>query len=316
MNGVSGKKAGAEGMQAIPRMSGSDWGLLLFLSLLWGGSFLFVGVAVKELPTLVIVLVRVGLAAAALLIVILLTGKRLPRQREVWFAFLGMGLLNNVIPFGLIVWSQHAIGSGLASILNASTPLFTVLVAGCLLPDERITARKILGILVGFAGVVVMIGSDALQGLGADVWAQLAMLGAALSYAFAGVFGRRFKRFGVDPVVTAAGQVSASTLILLPIVFWLDAPLSLPMPSMPVVLSLIALALLSTAFAYILYFRILARAGATNLLLVTFLIPVSAIFLGALLLDERLELVHFIGMALIGVGLGAIDGRLFARKAN
>ena len=295
-------------------MGAREWGMLLLLSLLWGGSFFFVGVAVRDMPTLSIVFCRVGLAALALWLVIGVTGRAIPRAPSVWLAFVGMGLLNNVIPFGLIVWGQQSIASGLASILNAATPLFTVIVAGTLLADERMSAGKLIGVTIGLVGVAVMIGLDALQGLGGHLLAQLAILAAALSYAFAGVFGRRFKTLGVDPVVTAAGQVTASALMLLPVVFIVDAPLSMPMPSEGTIAALVALALLSTALAYILYFQILNSAGATNLLLVTFLIPVSAILLGALVLGERLAPVHFAGMALIGLGLAAIDGRLFRRK--
>ncbi|WP_245418504.1 DMT family transporter [Cohaesibacter intestini] len=293
-------------------MGPREWAMLLMLSLVWGGSFFFVEVAVTQLPTLTIVFTRVLLAAIALWGVILLTGRAVPRSFAVWRAFLMMGLLNNVIPFALIVWGQKTIASGLASILNASTPLFTILVAGLLLTDERMTLRKGFGVVIGFVGVVIMIGGDALSGIGQGVWAQLAVLGAALSYAFAGVFGRRFKALGVEPVMTAAGQVSASSVILLPMVWLFDTPQSLSVPSMGVIGALVALALVSTAFAYILYFGILERAGATNLLLVTFLIPVSAILLGAVVLGERLELLHFVGMGLIGCGLAAIDGRLLA----
>ncbi len=289
-----------------------EWAMLLVLSLVWGGSFFFVEVAVTQLPTLVIVFSRVLLAAIALWGVILLTGRSIPRSPKVWRTFLVMGLLNNVIPFALIAWGQKSIASGLASILNASTPLFTILVAGMLLADERLTLRKGLGVVIGFVGVVIMIGGDALSGIGQGVWAQLAVLGAALSYAFAGVFGRRFKALGVEPVMTAAGQVTASSLLLLPMVLLFDSPWTLSMPSLGAVSALVALALVSTAFAYILYFQILERAGATNLLLVTFLIPVSAILLGALVLDERLAPLHFVGMGLIGCGLAAIDGRLLA----
>nr|WP_321443645.1 DMT family transporter [uncultured Cohaesibacter sp.] len=289
-----------------------EWAMLLILSLVWGGSFFFVEVAVTQLPTLTIVFSRVLLAAIALWGVILLTGRSIPRSFKVWRTFLVMGLLNNVIPFALIAWGQKSIASGLASILNASTPLFTILVAGMVLADERLTLRKGVGVVIGFVGVVIMIGGDALSGIGQSVWAQLAVLGAALSYAFAGVFGRRFKALGVEPVMTAAGQVTASSLLLLPMVLLFDAPWMLSMPSLGAVSALVALALVSTAFAYILYFQILERAGATNLLLVTFLIPVSAILLGALVLDERLAPLHFVGMGLIGCGLAAIDGRLLA----
>ncbi|WP_319413019.1 DMT family transporter [uncultured Cohaesibacter sp.] len=288
----------------------TEWLLLIILSVLWGGSFFFVGLAVRELSTLTIVLVRVGLAALALWVFIALGQRALPRRPTIWLAFFAMGLLNNVIPFGLIVWGQHSIGAGLASILNATTPIFTVLVAGIALGDERLSGRKIVGIILGFVGVVMMIGFEALSGLGRELVAQIAILGAALSYACAGVFGRRFKAYGVDPVITAAGQVTASSLILAPLTLWLETPFSQAMPSMTTCLALLALALFSTALAYILYFHILAKAGATNVLLVTLLTPVSAILLGALILGDRLTVVHLSGMALIALGLGAIDGRL------
>jgi drug/metabolite transporter (DMT)-like permease len=288
-----------------------DWAMLLALSVLWGGSFFFVGVVGSDLPPLTIVTLRVGLAAVTLWGIAAAMGLRPPGSARIWIAFAGMGLLNNVIPFTLFVWGQTQIASGLAAILNATTPLFTVIVAGLLLADERMTLLKISGVAVGFAGAVVMIGPDALGGLGDNVLAQLACLGGALSYAFAGVFGRRFRAMGVDPIVTAAGQVTASTVILAPITLLVDKPWALAMPGGDTWAAIAGLAVLSTGFAYILYFRILASAGATNLLLVTFLIPVTAVLLGSLVLGERLDSVYFVGMGLIGLGLSAIDGRLW-----
>jgi len=292
------------------RMGRLDWCLLLALSLLWGGSFLFVGIAVKDLPPFTIVLLRVAIAALALNLTLRLIGIALPRDGSSWRAFLGMGLLNNAIPFSLIAWGQTHITSGLAAILNATTPLFTVLVAHCLTADDRLTRSRVLGLLIGFAGIVVLIGPEALRGLGGDVLAQCAVLGAAGSYACAGVFGRRFKRMGIPPLATAAGQVTASTLLLLPLVLVVDRPWTLALPDAQVWAALIGLALLSTALAYVLYFRILAAAGAVNLLLVTFLIPPSAILLGTAVLKESLQATDLLGMALIGGGLAAIDGRL------
>jgi len=221
-----------------------------------------------------------------------------------------MALLNNVLPFVLIAWGQHRIASGLASVLNATTPLFTVLVAHALTPDERLTPIKAGGVAVGFAGAAVMIGPDALGGLGTGALAQFACLAAALTYAFAGIFGRRFRRMGVTPVATAAGQVSASTLMLLPIMLLVDRPWTLAAPHAATWGAVLGVGLLSTALAYVLYFRILAVAGATNLLLVTFLIPVSAILLGVLVLHEALLPRQAGGMALIGMGLMLLDGRL------
>lgn len=296
-------------------MTASDWALLVTLSVVWGGSFLFVGIAVKELPPLTIAACRVVMGAAALLIVLRLMGIALPGRREAWIAFFGMGILNNVIPMILIVWGQTRIASGLASILNATTPLFTVIVAHFLTSDERLTGQRLAGVAVGFLGVAVMIGASALRSWNADIPAQLAVLGAALSYGFASVFGRRFRAMGIPPMATAAGQVTASSAILLPLSLAIDGPWSLPAPGAGTVLALVALALVSTAFAYILFFRLLARAGATNVGLVTFLIPVSAILFGALILGERLELRHMAGMALIGSGLVLIDGRLIAASS-
>lgn len=303
------------------QMDASEWGMLVALSLLWGGSFFFIGIAVKELPPVTIVTLRVSLAATALLIVCRIMGLHLPRQWAVWRAFFGMGLLNNIIPFCLIVWGQTHIASGLASILNATTPLFTVIVAHFLTADEKMTGNKLAGVLIGFAGVATMIGPAAFSGAISGLWGQIAILGAAISYSFAGIFGRRFKAMGVPPLMTATGQISSSTLMLIPAAFLIDKPWTLAMPSLGTWGALIGIALLSTALAYLIFFRILATAGATNLALVTFLIPVSAILLGSLILGEQLEIKHFAGMAMIAAGLAAIDGRLpaklrdFLRKA-
>jgi drug/metabolite transporter (DMT)-like permease len=302
------------GLEA-PRMGAREWAMLLALSLLWGGSFFFVGVAVRELPPLTIVLARVGIAAAALWATLAALRIEMPRIGGLWPAFLGMGLLNNALPFLLFAWGQAHIASGLAAILNATTPLFTVLVAHLLTRDERLTGPKAAGVLAGLAGVVVMLGADLLQGVGTAALAQLACLAAALSYALAGVFGRRFGRMGVPPLATATGQVTASTLLLLPFALVVEQPWSLPAPGLPTLGALLGIGLLSTALAYVLYFRILAVAGATSLALVTFLIPVSAILLGALVLGERLEARHLLGMALIGAGLLLIDGRVIRRAA-
>lgn len=290
-------------------MPAADWARLLLLSVLWGGSFFFVGVAVRELPPFSIVTARVGLAALALLVVLRLLGQGMPLDPRILLAFLGMGLLNNVLPFSLIVWGQGHITSGLASILNATTPLFTVLAAHTLTADEKATPAKLLGVLIGLGGVTMMIGSEALQAPGTGLLAPLACLAAALSYAFAGLFGRRFRAMAVAPMATATGQLCASTLVMLPIMLAVDRPWTLPMPSASTLVALAGLALVSTAAAYVVYFRILESAGATNLLLVTFLLPVSAVTLGVLVLGETLEIRQIAGMALIGLGLAAIDGR-------
>lgn len=290
-------------------MTALEWSKLIALAAVWGGSFFFNGVAIRELPVLTVVVSRVALAALILLVVLKLKGERMPADPRIWAAFFGMGLLNNAIPFSLIVWGQQYIASGVASILNASTPLFTVILAHFLTSDEKLTGGKLLGVLIGFSGVAVMIGIGAMQALGADVAAQLMCLAGAVSYALAGIFGRRFRSMGVTPMTTATGQVIASSMLLVPLVLAVDRPWTLPAPSPAAVGALIGLAAISTALAYVLYFRVLATAGATNLLLVTFLIPVSAILLGTLFLHETLMPKHVAGMAMIGLGLAAIDGR-------
>lgn len=293
-------------------MNTGEWAMLLALAVLWGSSFFFAGVAVTALPPLTIVVSRVGIAALILNIAIRPMGIRMPQDSRTWRAFFVMGLLNNVIPFSLIVWGQTHIGSGLAAILNAATPLLTVIVAHILTEDEKMTGNRLAGVLVGFLGVVAMIGPAALTGLGTDVLAQLAVVGATLSYAFAGIYGRRFQRMGIAPIATATGQVTAATLALLPVALLVERPWELATPSWPVCGAVLGQAFFSTALAYILYFRILATAGATNLLLVTFVMPIVAIVLGTAVLGESLGLLQYLGMTLIGAGLAAIDGRLLA----
>jgi drug/metabolite transporter (DMT)-like permease len=291
-----------------PRMALQDWLLLLVLSVLWGGSFLFAKIAVAEVPPLTLAWCRVALSALILLTLARALGPAMPRDGLFWRNVAIMGLCNNVIPFSLIFWGQQEIGAGLAAILNAMTPVFTVLVAHVATADERLGAQKILGVALGIAGVVFLVGQDALGGLGHHLWAELAVLGAALSYGIAGVFGRRFKP--LPPLNVAAGQLSASSLwLLLPML--LERPWLMPPPGGKAIAAIVALALLSTALAYLIFFRILRRAGATNLSLVTLLIPASAILLGALVLGERVASHHLAGMGLIALGLVAIDGRLW-----
>lgn len=290
-------------------MTRNEWVMLIALSLVWGGSFFFNAIAIRELPVFTFVVARVALAAVILLAVLRFRGEWLPRDPKVWAAFFGMGLLNNAIPFSLIVAGQTHLASGVAAILNASTPLFTVILAHVLTSDEKMSGGKLVGVVVGLLGVAAMVGGEAIQNLGAHVGAQLMCVGAAISYAFAGIYGRRFKAMGVTPMTTATGQVIASSLILLPVALLTDRPWTLPMPSLQAIAAVIGVAAISTALAYVLYFQLLSTAGATNLSLVTFLVPVSAILLGTLFLGEVLQARHIVGMALISLGLAAIDGR-------
>jgi drug/metabolite transporter (DMT)-like permease len=227
---------------AAKTMTPLEWGMLLVLSLFWGGSFFFVGVAVRQLPPLTIVALRVSLAALILWACLPALGVVMPRRREALAAFLGMGLLNNAIPFCLIAFGQTQLASGLASILNATTPLFTVLAGHFLSADERLTPLRLAGALCGLLGVAAMIGPQLVAGLGGSVPAELAILGAAISYAFASLFGRRFARLRINPLATATGQVTASSLMLVPIALMVDQPWTLPMPGAATVLAIAAIA--------------------------------------------------------------------------
>ena len=284
-----------------------EWGLILILSIIWGGSFFFVGVAVKEMTPLTIVACRVGLAALILLGLAKLTGRRMPTSPAVWLAFIVMGALNNLVPFSLIVWGQTHIDSSLASILNATTPIFSVLLAHLLTREEQLTTNRLTGVLIGWAGVTVLIGVESLGGFGVQGLGYLAVLGASCSYALAAIFGRRFKT--LDPVVVSTGTLGAAAVMILPVALVVEQPWQLA-PSAVTWAAVIGLAAISTSLAYIIYFRVLAVAGATNILLVTFLIPISAIFLGIMVLGERPGWNAFGGMVLIFIGLIAIDGRL------
>lgn len=298
-------------MQKTPTMSLFQWGLLLSLSVLWGGSFFFSKLALAELPPFTVVLARVAIAAIALFIYLRATRQDIPTSIGTWGAFFGMGLLNNLIPFSLLFWGQTQIASGLASILNATTPIFAIVVAHFLTTDERMTSNKAAGIVLGFLGVALMMASNAVSAQALPFLPLFACLAAALSYGFAGVFGRRFRRMGIAPAASAFGQTTATTIMMIPIAILVDTPWHLAMPSGSTIAALVGLGLLSTALAYIIFFHILAVGGATNVSLVTLMIPVSAILLGSLVLGETLQVNHFAGMALISLGLLSIDGRAF-----
>ena len=292
----------------------TEWMLLVGLSILWGGSYLFMKLAVLTVPLFTIVLGRVSIAALALLIVLTISGTGIPKGRRIWLAFFGMGIFNNVIPMSLIVFSQNSISVGLASTLNSITPLFTILVAHMTTNDERLTFRKLVGISFGFMGVVMLMGPELVDNFGVAALGEWACLGAALSYACANTFGRRFVQLGTKPMQTAFGQVVASTVILGPLVIVVDQPWTISDPGFLPVLSILALGLFCTALAYVIYFQILARSGATAIALVTFMIPPSAILMGWLALGEQISSQDFLGLSLIGVGLFSVN-RQSNRKA-
>ncbi len=291
------------------QMSAADWGRLLLLGAIWGGSFFFARIAVAEMPPLVLVFWRVAIAAAALQVYLTVAGPSFRLAIPHWRAITLLSILNNVIPFSLIFLGQTQLGAGLASVLNATTPFWTLMIANVMTRDEKLSWNKVLGIVLGIAGTAIMIGPDLFSDLGAPVWAKFALVGASLSYAFALMVAKRLKN--LPPPVVATGQLTASTLVMLPIAMIGFGPAAMASASAPVWLAVAGLALLSTAFAYLLYFRLVADAGATNASLVTLIVPVSAILLGTVFLGEHLQSIEVLGMAVIAAGLVTIDGSLF-----
>jgi drug/metabolite transporter (DMT)-like permease len=287
-------------------MKPAEWGMLLLLSIFWGGSFFFVEIALRDFQPFTLVFLRVILAALILISVVYMSGQRMPTSLRVWGAFLILGALNNAIPFSLIVWGQTRIDSGVASILNATTPIFTVLLAHMFTSDERLTLKKFFGVLVGFLGVYIMMKPELKDGFSWRGIGLVAVLGAAISYGVAGIFGKRFNK--TSPVVNSAGMLICSSLMMLPLAIIIDSPWSLS-PSLEAIGAVFGIAIISTAVAYLIYFRILAAAGATNVLLVTFLIPISALLLGVGILGEVIKVLEYIGMGCIFLGLIIIDGR-------
>jgi drug/metabolite transporter (DMT)-like permease len=291
-------------------MNRSDWLILLTLAVIWGGAFFFIGVAVRHVPPLTYVWLRLTIAAAAMWIYVKVSGRKLGLPRQVWGAIILLALLNNALPFTLFGWGQTHIASGLASILNATTPIWGVVVAHFLTQDERMSPRKIAGVLLGFGGVATMIGPALLSNIGTSALAQLACVTASLCYALAAVWARRFRKLGVSPVSVTTGQLTAGAVIMLPLSLFIDRPWTHAVPPVGALAAITALGLFCTAFGYVLYFRLIDHAGATNALLVTLLVPPVAIVLGAMFLDETLAPQDFAGLGLIALGLAAIDGRL------
>jgi drug/metabolite transporter (DMT)-like permease len=303
-------RAGDDPHMIRTRMNGSDWGILVALALIWGGAFFFISVAVHAIPPLTYVWLRLTIASAGLWAFLWWRREKVGLPRSVWGSIILLAVLNNALPFALFGWGQTHISSGLASILNATTPIWGVVVAHIFTSDERMTPRKVAGVLLGFGGVATMIGPSLLSNLGSSALAQLACVVASLSYALAAVWARRFRKMGLPPMAVTTGQLTAGAAIMLPIAFVLDQPWTQPLPGLGPVAAISALALVCTAFAYVLYFRLIDRAGATNALLVTLLVPPTAILLGALFLAEALAPQDFLGLFLIALGLAAIDGRL------
>jgi drug/metabolite transporter (DMT)-like permease len=295
------------------QMDGRDWAILVTLAVIWGGAFMFIGVAVRHVDPLTYVWIRLALAAAAMWAFLAWKGQALGLPRSMWGAMLLLALLNNALPFALFGWAQTEIATGLASILNATTPIWGVVVAHLFTADERLSPRKLAGVLIGFAGVAVMIAPTVAAGTGGNLLAQLACIAASLSYALAAVWARRFKPLGLSPLSVTTGQLTAAAAMMLPVMLIVDRPWDAAvMPPLVAWGAIAALAVFCTAFGYVLYFKLIDSAGATNALLVTLLVPPIAIFLGALVLGEALAPDDFLGLGFIALGLAAIDGRLLS----
>ncbi len=286
------------------------WVLLILLAFIFGGSFLSFAVALRELPVFTIVALRVGLAAIALWIFALWRGVDLPKNPRIYAAFLVMGLLQNVIPFSLIAWGQIQIESGLASILNATTALFGIIVAAIFLPDEKMTGRKLGGVVLGFAGVAVVMGLETLRHFDLRSLAQVAILASSLSYGLAGSWGRRML-VGIDPVTSATLMLTASSIAVLPMALIIDG-VPKAIPGWDVIAAIAYISLIATALAFVLAYRIMALAGAGNLMQVTLMVVPVAVVLGAFVLGETLPHTAYAGFALIALGLVVIDGRVAA----
>jgi len=293
------------------QMNRGDWATLIALALIWGSAFFFISVAVRHVPPLTYVWLRLTIAAAAMWIFLKLRGGDIGLPRQIWGSMLVLALLNNAIPFVLFGWGQTHIASGLAAILNATTPIWGVVVAHLFTRDERLTPRKMAGVLLGFAGIATMIGPSLLSSIGSHALAQLACVTAALLYAVAAVWARRYKAMGVSPMSVTTGQLTAGALLMLPVAMVVDRPWMESFPPLSAIAAIAALAVVCSSFAYVLYFKLIDSAGATNALLVTLLVPPVAILLGGLFLSETLAVQDFLGLGLIAIGLAAIDGRAF-----
>ena len=290
-------------------LSGRAWPEMLVLALIWGGSFLSIRIALDEISPLMSVAHRVTLAMLVLWVVVAMMRIPLPQNPRIWFAFLMMGLLNNVIPFVLMAWGQLYIESGLTSILNAFTAVVGVVMAALFFSDERLTPRKIIGVVLGFFGVAVAIGLENFKNFDLRSLAQLAVIGGTVAYAAAGVWARK-NLVGMPPQLAAAGMLTGATVIMLPLVYFVEGLPTFDLKPRTLV-AIGYYAVIATAAAYLLYYRVLAMAGSGNLMLVTLLVAPIAITLGAVVLGEKLSANAFVGFVILAVGLIILDGRVW-----
>lgn len=300
-------------MNASPKLDGTGWALIAILSILWGGAFFLIEIGLRSYPPVTLVFMRLVLAVPPMWIAMRLMGERLPTGMRIWGLLAVVGALNCALPFILFFWGQQYLDSGYASILNATTPLWGVITAHFLTQDEKATPARIIGVMIGMAGIVVMIGPEAMKGLSNNLFAQLACIVSTIFYSFAAIYGRRLSQTELTPMAVATGQTLIAALMMVPVVAIVDQPWSLRMPRLDATLAGITLALFSTALAYTLYFRLIDRSGASNAQLVAFLMPILAVILGIAFLGESLSGGQIAGAALIAVGLAILDGRLVAR---
>lgn len=294
-------------------MSRADWGIIFLLSLLWGGAFFMIELGLRGFPPNTLVFLRMALAVPPMLLIMKFMGHIMPSDRKSWTQLFILGAINAAFPFILFFWGQTHIDSGLASILNATTPLWGVVTAHFLTRDEKVTPARVAGVLLGLAGIIVMVGPDALGGMSEGVLAQIACLAATLLYALAAVYGRTLSKSTMTPLVVATGQVVTAAIIMLPVMLIADQPWTLPIAGWDAWAGAVGLAIPSTAIAYFFYFRLIDRAGASNAMLVAFIMPVIAVILGVIALGETMEPKEVAGAVLIALGLLAIDGRLLQK---
>ena len=281
---------------------------LAILGVIWGTSFLFIKICVGSIPLFTFVAGRMLMGGCVLYAVLLLQGDNMPRLGQAWIPFAFIGFFNALLPYGLIAWGEQYISSGLAAILNATTPIFTVIIAHYFISDERFTVGRITGILLGFLGVVVIVWPELQRGMSFDVWGQLAVVGGSLGYAIAIVYARKHLQ-GVPAIKTSIGMLASGFVMTIPLVLLLEDPLAIQ-PTRAAWLSWVALGVFGTAVAYLLYYWLVRHAGATYTSLVTFLLPPMGVFWGAVILGETIGWIQAVGSLVILFSIMLVNGYL------
>jgi drug/metabolite transporter (DMT)-like permease len=289
-------------------MTPRAWALMALLGLIWGGSFPATAIALTELSFWSTVAIRVTSAALFLWAFILIRRYPLPRDLRTWAILLSLGLIGNALPFSLITWGQTTVPAGLAAILNASTAIFGVLTAAIFFRDERLTARKLTGVLLGITGLTTAIGIGALRSFDVTSLGQMALVAASVSYGLTGVVGKIALR-DVAPQVVATGMLTGAALIMAPLALWIDG-WPAPHHSAHVWAAIAYSAIVATSLAYIIYYHMLGMIGAGNAGMTTLIVAPVAIILGAVLLQENLPPRAYAGFLILACGLLILDGRI------